>query len=102
MNTEKIAETESLDFSFNTALDVGYYISCNWLWEIPCDTSKINEYIKHPYENQKILRELAWWAYNTNGSVGTAVEYLRTMHTLDKVVVCKSRNLFGKKLYVLK
>lgn len=94
---EKIAEIESLDFSFNTALDVGYYISCNWLWETPCDISKINEYIKHPYKNQKILRELAWWAYNTNGSVGTAVEYLRTMHTLDRVVVCKSRNLFGNK-----
>ncbi|MCM1008686.1 MAG: hypothetical protein NC485_12335 [Ruminococcus flavefaciens] len=94
---EKIIEAESFDFGFNTSLDVGYYMSCNWLWDAPCDMSLINEYIKHPYEHQKILRELAWWAYNTNGSVSAAVEYLRTMHTLDKVVVCKSRNLIGKK-----
>lgn len=94
---EKISEVESFDFNFNTTLDVGYYIGCGWLWETPCDISMINEYIKHPYEYQKILRELAWWAYNTNGSVSAAVEYLRTMHTLDKVVVCKSRNLLGKK-----
>lgn len=94
---EKIVEAESFDFGFNTSLDVGYYMSCNWLWDAPCDMSLINEYIKYPYEHQKILRELAWWAYNTNGSVSAAVEYLRTMHTLDKVVVCKSRNLIGKK-----
>ncbi len=94
---EKISEIESYNFDFNTALDVGYYLSGDWLWSVPYETGQINEYIKHPYENQKILRELAWWAYNTNGSVSAAVEYMRTMHTLDKVVVCKSRNIFGKK-----
>lgn len=96
-SNEKISEIESYNFDFNTALDVGYYLSGDWLWEVPCDTGMINEYIKHPYENQNILRELAWWAYNTNGSVSAAVEYLRTIHTLDKVVVCKSRNIFGKR-----
>lgn len=97
MAEEKISEIES--YSFVVPVDVGYYMSGSWLWELPqeCQMDKINEYITHPFMFQKELRSLAWWAYNTNGSVSAAVEYMRTMHTLDKVVVCKSRNIFGKK-----
>lgn len=93
----KISEIEA--YSFVVPEDVGYYFSGDWLWHLPveCKMEKINEYITHPFIYQKELRILAWWAYNTNGSVSAAIEYMRTMHTLDKVVVCKSRNMFGNK-----
>lgn len=97
--SEKISEIES--YSFVVPTDIGCYFSGmgNELWVLPqeCQFEQINEYITHPYYHQKELRSLAWWAYNTNGSVSAAVEYMKTMHTLDKVVVCKSRNASGKK-----
>ena len=94
-----MAENETSSYSFLVPVDVGYYLSGDWLWTLPCDIKmeKINEYITHPFIYQKELRTLAWWAYHTNGSVSAAIEYMRTMHTLDKVVVCKSRNIFGNK-----
>lgn len=94
---DKISEIES--YSFVVPVDVGYYISGDWLWKLPseCQLEQVNEYITHPFVYQKELRSIAWWAYNTNGSVSAAVEYMRTMHTLDKVVICKSRNIFGKR-----
>lgn len=79
-------------------------ITCEWarLFSDSCFQSQytsdeIREYINHPAIYQKELRELGWWAYRVDGSVSSAVDYLRTMHTLDKTVVCKSRTLDGKK-----
>ena len=37
---DKISEIETFDF--NTSLDIGWFISDNWLWETPCNISKIN------------------------------------------------------------
>ena len=90
------AETNS--YMYNTK------ITCEWarLFSDSCFQSQytsdeIREYINHPAIYQKELRELGWWAYRVDGSVSSAVDYLRTMHTLDKTVVCKSRTLDGKK-----
>ena len=90
------AETNS--YMYNTK------ITCEWarLFSDSCFQSQytsdeIREYINHPAIYQKELRELGWWAYRVDGSVSSAVDYLRTMHTLDKTIVCKSRTLDGKK-----
>ena len=90
------AETNS--YMYNTK------ITCEWarLFSDSCFQSQytsdeIREYINHPAIYQKELRELGWWAYRVDGSVSSAIDYLRTMHTLDKTVVCKSRTLDGKK-----
>lgn len=90
------AETNSYMYNTN--------ITCEWakLFSDSCFQSQytsdeIREYINHPAIYQKELRELGWWAYRVDGSVSSAIDYLRTMHTLDKTVVCKSRTLDGKK-----
>lgn len=89
---------EANSYMYNTK------ITCEWarLFSDSCFQSQytsdeIREYINHPAIYQKELRELGWWAYRVDGSVSSAVDYLRTMHTLDKTVVCKSRTLDGKK-----
>ena len=89
---------EANSYMYNTK------ITCEWarLFSDSCFQSQytsdeIREYINHPAIYQKELRELGWWAYRVDGSVSSAIDYLRTMHTLDKTVVCKSRTLDGKK-----
>ena len=96
LDNTPMAETNS--YMYNTK------ITCEWarLFSDSCFQSQytsdeIREYINHPAIYQKELRELGWWAYRVDGSVSSAVDYLRTMHTLDKTVVCKSRTLDGKK-----
>ena len=96
LNNTPTAEANS--YMYNTK------ITCEWarLFSDSCFQSQytsdeIREYINHPAIYQKELRELGWWAYRVDGSVSSAVDYLRTMHTLDKTVVCKSRTLDGKK-----
>lgn len=39
----------------------------------------------------KKIRDLCWYIYSSNGSVGSTIDRLRSMHTLDKVIVCKSK-----------
>ena len=51
----------------------------------------IREWLSNPEQNIASLRKLGKWLYYANGSVHTAVEYMRTMHTLDGVPVCKNR-----------
>lgn len=102
MNNEETLDNtptaEANSYMYNTK------ITCEWarLFSDSCFQSQytsdeIREYINHPAIYQKELRELGWWAYRVDGSVSSAVDYLRTMHTLDKTVVCKSRTLDGKK-----
>lgn len=95
---DNTATAETNSYMYNTK------ITCEWarLFSDSCFQSQytsdeIREYINHPAIYQKELRELGWWAYRVDGSVSSAVDYLRTMHTLDKTVVCKSRTLDGKK-----
>lgn len=51
----------------------------------------IRGWLAQPEDNIESLRKLGKWLYYANGSVHTAIEYMRTMHTLDGVMVCKNR-----------
>ena len=41
------------------------------------------------------LRELAHWAYHSNGVVTAAIDYMKSMHTLDTIIACKSKKSDG-------
>lgn len=94
---EILEESNEKAYEFNSRLEVGWSMPRDYIYESSYDEKQIQEYIRNPYEHQEELRSLSWWAYRINGDVCSAVEYLRTMHTLDKVCVCKSRNILGKK-----
>lgn len=89
-----ILSTENIEtnaFAYNTTLPYVYSVLGDYLDSSPHNIKEIREYSKNPQYYNKELRDLAWWAYNTNGSVKAAVNYICSMHTLDKVIVCKSR-----------
>lgn len=84
-------------YEYNTALGVSWLVDTETVVDLPYKIESIREYLKHPMVYNKELRELAWWAYHSNGSVTSAVDYMRTMHTLDGWIVCKTRRKDGKK-----
>ena len=88
VNTKNV---ETNAFAYNTTLPYVYSVLGDYLDSSPHNIREIREYSKNPQYYNKELRDLAWWAYNTNGSVKAAVNYICSMHTLDKVIVCKSR-----------
>ena len=84
-------------YEYNTDLGVVYTIFSDFLVDAPYSIEAIQGFIKHPMEHNRELREFAWWAYRSNGSVTSAVDYMRTMHTLDGVAVCKTQKSNGRK-----
>lgn len=82
---------ETNAYAYNTTLPYIYSVLGDFLDSSPYSIQDIRTYARNPQYYNKQLRDLAWWAYNTNGSVKSAVNYMSSMHTLDKVIVCKSK-----------
>lgn len=82
---------ETNAYAYNTTLPYIYSVLGDFLDASPYTIKDIRTFSKNPQYYNKQLRDLAWWAYNTNGSVRSAVNYIGSMHTLDKVIVCKNR-----------
>lgn len=89
--TNYTRNVETNAFAYNTTLPYIYSVLGDYLDSSPHSIKEIREYSKNTQYYNKQLRDLAWWAYNTDGSVKAGVNYICSMHTLDKVVVCKSR-----------
>lgn len=88
----------SYSYSYNTSLPFMRCSLGNSRDDLsPFPIEKIREFVRNPQLYNKELRDLSWWAYNVNGSVRSAVNYISTMHTLDKVIVCKSGRIRGKR-----
>lgn len=82
---------ETNAYAYNTTLPYIYSVLGDFLDASPYTIKDIRTFSKNPQYYNKQLRDLAWWVYNTNGSVRSAVNYIGSMHTLDKVIVCKNR-----------
>lgn len=82
---------ETNAFGYNTSLPYIYSVLGDYIDSSPHSIKDIRLYSRNPQFYNSELRNLAWWAYNTNGSVKSAVNYICSMHTLDKVIVCKTR-----------
>ncbi len=78
---------KSFSYEHNSA--VSTLISSGDIIDCPVDTSMIDDYLREPMLYNQELRKLSWWAYRTNGTVSSGVDYMRSMHTLDKVVYSK-------------
>ena len=63
--------------------------------EMPYTTQDMRRFAQDPMLYIRELRELARWAYNTNGVITTAIDYMRALHTLDTVIASKSRRADG-------
>jgi hypothetical protein len=64
---------------------------------IPYTMREIYLYSRNPMVYPEELRRISRWSYYSNGTITAAVDYLKSMHTLDAVVVCKSTKVDGSK-----
>lgn len=84
-------EQTSFSYEYNSAIPVSISLGSNVI-ECPVDLDMISEYKANPMLYNAQLRQLAWWAYRTNGTISSGLDYMRSMHTLDKVVYSSSSN----------
>lgn len=82
---------------FNSNMGVAYIQSWGGSTPMPYSVEQIRAFMQNPMENIHEIRYMAHWAYCANGVVSSAIDYLKSMYTLDGVVVCKSKRPNGEK-----
>ena len=55
--------------------------------DMPFTIQQIRAFTKNPLAHILEIRRMAHWAYHTNGVISTAIDYIKSMYTLDGVVV---------------
>ena len=82
---------------FNTNIGVAYLKLLEESGCMPYTIQQIRAFTRNPMAHIEELRRLAHWAYHTNGVVAGGIDYMRSMHTLDGVIVSKARKPDGSK-----
>lgn len=82
---------------FNTDIGTAYIKMLQASGEMPYSIKEIRSFTKNPLSHITEIRRMAHWAYHTNGVVASAIDYMKSMHTLDGVVVCKARKFDGSR-----
>lgn len=84
----------SHSYEYNTRLSYSVMSEIDDIFNIkgfPYSIEEIRGFLKDPMLHNKELRDASWWAYRANGSVSSTIDYLRSLHTLDKEIVCKQK-----------
>ena len=89
-------EVQGKSYEFNTSLQV-YRHLFEFMDGRPYSDKEIDSYLRDPQTFNAPLRHLCQWAYRVNGSVAAAVNYARSMHTLDSIITCKIKRKGDKK-----
>lgn len=82
---------------FNTNIGNAYIGMLQDSGQMPYSIQEIRAYVRNPVANIVALRRMGRWAYYTNGVVSSAIDYMKTMHTLDGVIVCKTKRTDRKR-----
>ena len=82
---------------FNTDIGNSYIRVLTESGQMPFSIDQIRAYTRNPASHISALRKMGRWAYHTNGVIASAIDYMRTMHTLDGVVVCKTKRTDKKR-----
>lgn len=88
---------EEPNHEFNTNIGNAYIGMLQDSGQMPYSIQEIRAYAKDPVTYISALRRMGRWAYYTNGVVGSAIDYMKTMHTLDGVIVCKTKRTDKKR-----
>lgn len=94
--TEQNAANPVMDavlHEFNTQLGASYLnmISRGSSQTAPYSTEQIIRMAQEPMRYISELRQWARWAYYSNGTVGTAIDALTSLHSLDYIVTAKPK-----------
>ncbi len=85
------AVTTDQSHEFNTRIGMAvlnYVFDCP---ESPHSSAEIRKFLSNPFAHITELRRAARWAYRTNGVVSTGIDFMRSIYTLDGVVVTKAK-----------
>ena len=93
--SEQNAVTHTVTREFSTDIRTEY-IQSVFNSDCPYSIAEIRVFTRNPQYYIAELRRVAEWAYHTNGVVSSAIDYMRTMHTLDGVIVAKARQASKK------
>lgn len=89
IDTHEINSADNI-YEFNTSLYSMTAVFGDYI-DSPYDIKDIQTYMKNPMLHNEKLRELAWWSYRSNGTISSAIDYMRSMHTLDRVIYSKNK-----------
>lgn len=59
---------------------------------MPFSITELSNMMKNPMHHIKKLRNWSRWAYDSNGTITTAIDGLRSIHTLDYYIVSRRKN----------
>lgn len=65
--------------------------------DAPYTIQEIRTFTRNPMQHIEQLRKMSEWAYHTNGVVSSGIDYMKTMHTLDGVIVSKAKKPNGNR-----
>ena len=80
----------------NTSIQAAYMMTL-FNGEPPYTIEQIRTYLRNPAANIEQIRRMSDYAYYSNGVITSAIDYMRAMHTLDSVIVSKSKARDGSK-----
>lgn len=97
-SNEVNAEKES-SYEFNAGLGSLHmgFINANSRGVSPYSTEEISIMAQDPMNHITQLRQWAKWAYYSNGVVTTAIDSLKSLHSLDYIVVAKPKKAGAKR-----
>lgn len=83
---------------FNTDIGSSYIRILESSGDMPFSIREIRAFARNPFAHIREIRKMAHCAYYTNGVISTAIDYMKSMHTLDGVIICKAKRADTKKL----
>ena len=90
---------EAVLHEFNTQLGAAYLnaVGCGSSKTAPYSTEQIIRMAQEPMRYITELRQWARWAYYSNGTVGTAIDALTSLHSLDYIVTARPKKSGGQR-----
>lgn len=90
---------DGLTYELNTSLGAIYMniVNANARGRSPYSAKEISEMAQDPMNHITQLRRWAKWAYYSNGVITTAIDSLRSLHSLDYVVVARPKKAGAKR-----
>jgi len=86
-------ESQSCESSFEFQSFLGSVCWNEWHYKrLPCSIEQVKKYISDPMFYNRKCRDLAWWAYNSNGVIRNTVDYMCAIPTLDRIVCSKNKS----------
>lgn len=99
VNDLKQSVTETSQYEYNTEIGAEFINLMNGdeCMEAPYSIVEIERMARNPMRHIESLRKWANWAYYSNGTITTAIDGLRSLHSLDYVISASPKHETGSR-----